>query len=317
MFQRSTIQFAVRCDSPGGGALKLRHYFEHVLASEVGDLAAAYMPEDTLWSAANPWNMHRNRVSHSIDWQRVAVMVISGWGWDRFVPERFHCAPPFRVVYLVQSFDRIDPCDSQFRYLAHPAIRICVSAPLETALRALDVANGPIHTIPAGIDLSELQAPDVRDIDILILGLKRPDMARTLKTLAERAGLRVTSLVEQVARGMFLEAMARARIVVCLPGGREGFYLPALEAMALGALTICPDAGGNDYCVDGVNCLKPDYRIDALMGALQEAAGMPDWRTKAMRDNARSTAEKHDLRHERVTFQRLLREIMPAAGSGE
>ena len=313
---RSIVQFAVRSDSPGGGSLKLRHYFEHVLASEFGARAEAYLPDDTRWNGANPWTVHRRRVTHSVDWSRVAVMVISGRGWDRFIPERFHGAPPFHVVYLVQSFERIDPSDSQFRHLAHPAIRICVSAPLEKALRALEVANGPIYTFPAGVDLAELQAREARDIDILILGLKRPDMARSLKTLAERAGLRATLLMKQLAREVFIEALSRARIVVCLPASREGFYLPALEAMALGALTICPDAGGNDYCVDRVNCFKPAYRLNALMNGLKEAAGKPDWRAKAMSDNARVTASRHDLRHERAKFQRLLREIMKARGPG-
>ncbi len=43
---------------------------------------------------------------------------------------------------------------------------------------------------------------------------------------------------------------------------------------------------------------------------------MTDWRAKAMCDNARVTASRHDLRHERAMFQRLLREIMKARGPG-
>ena len=105
----------MRSDAPGGGALKLRHYFEHVLSSELAEHACLYMPEDTAWSAANPWSAYRSRVSRSIDWESVAVRVISGWGWDRFIPARYHEAPPFRVIYLVQSFDRArkDPADTR------------------------------------------------------------------------------------------------------------------------------------------------------------------------------------------------------------
>ena len=105
----------MRSDAPGGGALKLRHYFEHVLSSELAEHACLYMPEDTAWSAANPWSAYRSRVSRSIDWESVAVRVISGWGWARFIPARYHEAPPFRVIYLVQSFDRArkDPADTR------------------------------------------------------------------------------------------------------------------------------------------------------------------------------------------------------------
>ena len=147
-------------------------------------------------------------------------------------------------------------------------------------------------------------------------GRSLSEMTRAGLPVPDRAGLRATLLMKQLAREVFLEALARSRIVVCLPASREGFYLPALEAMALGALTICPDAGGNDYCVDRVNCLKPAYRLNALMNGLKEAAGMTDWRAKAMCDNARVTASRHDLRHERAMFQRLLREIMKARGPG-
>lgn len=311
---RSSVQFAVRSDSPGGGALKLRHYFEHVLASELAEHSFVYMPEDTKWGDSNPWSRYRARVSHSINWASVAIAVISGWGWDRFIPKRFQEAPPFRVVYLVQSFDRIDPEDSQFRHLANPAIRICVSAPLEDALRRANVANGPIHTIPACIESPRLSAMDARDLDVLIVGYKRPDIAGSVARQLNSSGVRAELLMERLGREGFLQMLARARTVVCLPARVEGFYLPALEAMAIGALTVCPDVRGNDYCLDGFNCLKPAYRVEALVGAAKEAATMPAARIAAIREGARVTVAGHDLSHERSKFQTLLREILRGEG---
>ncbi len=249
MTSRSTIQFAVRCDAPSGGALKLLHYYEHALASEFGRHVIAFMPRDTDWSDSNPWIAYRRRVTHSIHWDSVAVVVISGWGWDRFIPKRFHAVPPFRVVYLVQSFEGIDPRDSRFRHLSNPAVRLCVGAPLERALRATRAANGPVHTIPAGLDLSAVPARRHHDLDILIVGWKRRDIAGRVAKLLNISGLRAELLTEMVSRGKFLERLAAARVVVCLPAKVEGFYLPALEAMAAGALTVCPDVRGNDYCV--------------------------------------------------------------------
>ena len=311
---RSSVQFAVRADSPGGGALKLRHYFEHVLASEMAERALLYMPEDTEWSDGNPWFRYRNRVRHLIDWSTVAVAVISGWGWDRFIPKRFHEAPPFRVVHLVQSFDRIEPKDSQFRHLANPAMRICVSAPLEDALRRANVANGPILTIPACIESLEFSTGDRRDLDVLIVGYKRPDIAGSVARLLDDSGVRTELLMETLGRKSFLETLGRARIVVCLPSMVEGFYLPALESMAVGALTVCPDVRGNDYCLHGVNCLKPPYRVEAIVGAVKEAAAMPAARIAAIRDGARVTVGRHDLALERSNFQGLLREILVGKG---
>ena len=312
---RSTIQFAVRCGAPSGGALKLRHYFEHALASPILGHAAVHMPADTRWSAANTWIRHRDRVTDDIDWPTVRVVVISGWGWDRFIPQRFHKAPPFQVVYLVQSFGRIDPRDSQFRHLANPAIRICVSRPLEAELRRLDVANGPIHTIPAGIETSVFPAPRRRNVDVLIVGFKMPTIARGLAASLAQSGIAATMLMEKGPRGDFLELLGRARVVVCLPAVREGFYLPALEAMAVGAVTVCPDARGNDYCEDGVNCFQPEYRVDALAAAAVEATKLPWTQAAKIRREAFATARRHDYAVERRRFQAVLRDALRAPGT--
>lgn len=313
---RSKVQFAVRCDGPSGGALKLRHYFDHVVASELAERVRLYMPEDTKWGDDNPWHAHRARVSDSIDWASAAVVVISGWGWDRFIPRRFHEAPPFRTIYLVQSFDRIDPDDSQFRHLANPATRICVSVPLGDELQRTSIVNGPVHTIPAGIEPIGSDVVGMRDPGVLIVGYKRPDIAESVARALAATGLQVELMMETIPREAFLRALGRARTVVCLPAPVEGFYLPALEAMAAGALTVCPNVRGNDYCVDGVNCLKPPYRVEALVGAAKAAETMPATRIADIRERARITVSDHDLAKERSRFQGLLREILGDRNAG-
>ena len=151
---------------------------------------------------------------------------------------------------------------------------------------------------------------EARDLDILIVGYKKPDVAGSVARLLDTSGLRVEVLTETASREAFLQMLSRARTVVCLPATVEGFYLPALEAMAVGALTVCPDVRGNDYCVDGVNCLKPPYRVEALAGAAKEAATMPAARIAAISEGARATVTDHDLAHERSKFQTLLRDIL-------
>jgi len=49
----------------------------------------------------------------------------------------------------------------------------------------------------------------------------------------------------------------RAKVFIKLSNS-EGFCLPALEAMASGCLVITKDMGGNDFCLDGINCIKRD-----------------------------------------------------------
>ena len=52
----------------------------------------------------------------------------------------------------------------------------------------------------------------------------------------------------------------------------EGFYLPALEAMALGSLVICPDCIGNrSFCLPGRNCFRPNYDLNSVIDSVQSA----------------------------------------------
>ena len=298
------ILFADQSSRPSGGTLKLRHYFEHAL-SLFPQTTKIYMPEDTLWTPCNLFAPHRNSVIHNIDWQTVSVMVISGWGWERFVPRNFHVAPPFQVIYLVQSFNKFRPQDSRFPGFANPAIRICVSEPLSTKLQNLGIANGPVHTIPVGIDVDQLQITGEisagRDTDVLIIGLKNPQIGKLIAEEAKPLGIRVRLLTELLSRENFLQQIAHARIVICLP---------ALEAMALDSLVIVPQVIGNSYCIDGFNCIVPEYDVHGIIGAIKLAIGLSPSKSTEMINNAKKTALKHNLQRERSAFQEILKDAV-------
>ena len=304
------ILFADQSSRPGGGTLKLRHYFEHAL-SLFPQKTNIYMPEETQWTLCNLFTPHQNRVIRNIDWETVSVMFISGWGWDKFIPAKFHARPPFQVIYLVQAFNKFRPQDSRFAGFANPAIRICVSEPLSTKLKSLGIANGPIHTIPAGIDVDELQTTgdisDSRDIDVLIVGLKNPQIGKLIVEECRTLSIRVRLLTELLPREDFLQQIAHARIVVCLPAAIKGFYLPALEAMAIGSLVIVPPVVGNSYCVHGFNCIVPEYNVNEIIEAIKSALGLSLSKRKELIENAKTTAQKHSLSKERAAFHEILK----------
>ena len=303
------IVFADQSSRPSGGTLKLRHYFEHTL-SLFPQMTTIYMPKETRWTPRNLFTPHRHRVIHNIDWETVSVMFISGWGWEKFIPTRFHEKPPFQVIYLIQSFNKFRPRDSRFPGFANPAIRICVSEPLSTKLKTLCIANGPIYTIPAGIDVDQLQITEEisgrRDTDILIVGFKNSQIGKIIAQQARTLGIRVCLLTELLPREEFLQQIAHARIVICLPAAIEGFYLPALEAMAIG---IVPPVVGNSYCVHGFNCIVPEYDVNGIIRAIKFALGMSPSKSKELIENANMTAQKHSLSKERAAFHGILKNV--------
>ena len=68
--------------------------------------------------------------------------------------------------------------------------------------------------------------------------------------------------------------------------------------------------GATTIVWDGVNCLKPAYRIEALVRAAKEAADMSMTQAAMIREGGRATALQHDSVHERSKFQALLRDLI-------
>jgi glycosyltransferase involved in cell wall biosynthesis len=106
---------------------------------------------------------------------------------------------------------------------------------------------------------------------------------------------------------LFLEQLKNSELVITLPHEQEGFFLPALEAMAMGCIVICPDCIGNQsFCLDGVNAFRPDYCLDAILQATLQALALPESRKQALLKESLRTVENHSLNKERSTFHSLL-----------
>ncbi len=93
---------------------------------------------------------------------------------------------------------------------------------------------------------------------------------------AGRAGRRVELLDTRIPRDQLLDWLARARVAVLVPNPEEGFYLPAIEAMALGTLMVLPDCLGNRFfCEPGVNCFRPPWEVGAIVAQAEQALTVP------------------------------------------
>jgi len=216
-------------------------------------------------------------------------------------------------VNLIQHVWHADPEDKlgRHRFLPFKAIRICVSPEVTRALEDTGRVRGPIFTIPDAIDLERLAGharPEPRDIDVLVFANKQPERGHAI--LSRLAGAGRTHIVDSRSpQAEVLDLMARAVVTVFVPNPREGFYLPALEGMALRTLVVCPDCVGNrSFCRDGENCFRPAYDEDAIVAAAEEAHARRDdlgW----MLDNATDTARAHDLRDERAAFLEILNRV--------
>ncbi len=294
-----------------GGHLKVWNYFNHVKAAP-GWQAEAYFSPESRWDASNPWFGVHEEILPTWEPHTADALFLGGHDW-RMIPPAECNRFPKPIINLIQHVHHADPAHPLSAFLGHRAVRICVSAEVHNALLATGRVNGPIFTIPNGIDPGTLPVPPgERTVDWLVCGLKE-NASTVARSLANRMQAtdgwgRVEALTKLLPRAEFLTAMARARRVVLLPRATEGFYLPALEAMTLGCLVICPDCVGNrSFCRDGFSASVPvSGSEDDIFAALEHVHRLTPDQTAAIVANAHATAAEHTLARERAACHELL-----------
>jgi hypothetical protein len=240
---------------------------------------------------------------------------LAGFDWESVAAsERDHFPRP--IINLVQGLSHSDPQDTKFGFLGHRAIRICCSPETADALRATGRVNGPIFTIANGIDMRLLPVPAphaARQFDLLIVGVKAPRLARNLACALnlQYPSIQVLSVTEPLPRSAFLKALGAARTALLLPQPKEGFYLPALEAMMLRTIVLCPDVGGNrSFCRNGETAIVPSrYDLSALLAAVERVIALDEPAREALITRAAAIAGSYGLSRERAAFHNILNEI--------
>ncbi|MDP9365636.1 MAG: glycosyltransferase [Chloroflexota bacterium] len=293
-----------------GGQLKVWDYFNHVLASPAFTPRIGFSPRSN-WDHTNPWLNARDYVVDSWRSVRPDVFFVAGRDW-RMLDEHPAAAADIPVVNLVQHVRHANEESTRFEFLQRKAIRVCVSEEVATALRETRLARGPLIVIPNGLDLDDLPGHDERapGVDALVVALKQPELGEELGRRLRRPGRSVDVLATRLPRPNFLARLRGARTTVFLPNRTEGFYLPALEGMALGTIVVCPDCVGNrSFCLPGHNAFRPDYALEEVVGAAESALTLPTERAEELRANARQTAEAHSLHRERKAFLDVLDDV--------
>jgi glycosyltransferase involved in cell wall biosynthesis len=286
-----------------GGHGKVFDYFRHACA-HAGTLPRIHFTRDSV-GTDNPW--HRAGVVADAEWNPDAAgaLFLGGMDWLA-VPGDRNDRP---VINLVQHVRHADPAQPLRAFLSRRAVRICVSAPVAAAIEATGEVNGPVIVIDAGLELpARARAIDQVAGRIFIAAAKQPELGRAVAARLADAGHDVDLCVDWTSRAAFLDRLGAAERAVMLPFATEGFFLPGLEAMALGCASVVPDCVGNrGYLAPGVNALAPALDADAVLGAVIELDD-PVLRVR-LADAGRATAARFDLARERRLFHAVLDDL--------
>ena len=160
------------------------------------------------------------------------MLFLGGINWE-LVPD----TSGKTVVNLIQGLNHADSrYPKLLRFLRNFAHRICVSPQVLDAIRPY--AAGPLVLIRNGIPLERCRRRCTDAGSVVIVARKRAEFGEALRERMVRTGNRVEVLITWTPRETFLARLGTADIFVGLPYQAEGFYLPALEAMASGCAVV-------------------------------------------------------------------------------
>ncbi|WP_413166747.1 glycosyltransferase family 1 protein [Capilliphycus salinus ALCB114379] len=297
-----------------GGHLKVWDYFNHVLRSPNYTPYIYFYSAPTVWDSSNPWSKTDSSLILSQPLDHPDLIFLDGMDWQQLHPsERENSAIP--ILNLIQHIRHADPNNARYSFLKYKAIRICVSEEVKTHLIESGCVNGPLFVIPNHLETASFPKaiiPENKKIDLLIAALKEPSMGLELKQQLENRGKQVQLLTHPLPRREYLNQINQAKITIFLPNSREGegFYLPALEGMALRTLVICPDCIGNrSFCLPGYNCFRPEYKIEKILSAIDRALQLSQSQVKQILSNAQQTVSEHSLFREQKAFLDILENI--------
>lgn len=283
-----------------GGHGKVFDYFRHAQAHPATRARIHFTAESI--DTDNPWTRHGAVGEPAWAPETADALFLGGMDWNALSGHAV--AGP--VINLVQHVRHADPAQPLRAFLRRRAIRICVSTPVAEAILGTGEVNGPVFVIEAGLELPALPAPPSQHPDrVFIAAAKQPGLGRALAERLRAANREVDLCIDWTARADFLARLAAAGRAVMLPFPTEGFFLPGLEAMALGCATVVPDCVGNRaYLEPDGNALVPALDLDALVAAV-DALDDPALRAR-LTSRGRDTAARFSLDAERRAFHGIL-----------
>lgn len=298
-----SIYFYRKIDRFTGGHMKVRDYYDH--ASRLGYRAAVYLSPD---GRANQilFGEHDELLQLWKPWE-ADILFVEGLDWLALVPfiDRVRDIP---VINLVQHPRHFDQHTLRNRFLPYPAHRIYVSSELAELAETHDPRPTGTHTtILNGIAPVAGRESSLREIDCLVYGVNAPKMASQIAGRARQAGKKVHLHDRWEDREHVLELFSNSTVTIMLPEKREGFFLPALEAMSAGCLVICPDCLGNrSFSIDEQTCLVPAHDLESIWQTYRRALKLQKSQRKALVQRAMAKSAEYTLARERDQFNQLL-----------
>ncbi len=314
---------------PVGGVIKVLDYARHMIdlgRQPVIVSGEPLRPESPLFDIARLRTLiPSNGVAHVLTTEfgvERTDMVLFSWPRQygtiaaRLAPD----VPHARIIHLIQNVRHANPAfigGLARRLLARPMTRISTNGFVAGAIRPYAHEDSIQAVAPIGHDLEFFHTTRSGGFD------QQQPLRVAYTTWKSRLGDQLAAatagggayafrrLGHEVAWPDLRDLYRWADVFLGTPLAEEGSYLPALEAMAAGALVIMPDAVGNrTYARFGETCVEAQLDDpDSYLDALEQIRRWPPGEIEAMRSAAQAAAAGHSLDEERTAVREVLDQI--------
>ena len=297
------ILFVKKSGRMSGGHIKFHDYFAHCIRHP-GLEPYIYLAYERTSDAGAIWDADRERIVPTLDLEPYDAVFIDGRDWELLPPSVENNK---NIIHLIQDFRHGDRSDPRFSYLSRRALRICISPELAEAVRPH--ACGPVAVIPNGVDTTTFSPAAKEPSSVLVWARKDRELGKSLRAVLAERGVSVRLLTRPVERREFAKLLAVSDVFVGITKEREGFFLPALEAMSSGCAVVCADAVGNrGYCIDRETCRTASFGdLDDHVRLVQELLADRQ-QLDALRARGLATARAYTLEREQALFHQVVEE---------
>lgn len=292
-----------------GAHHKTYDFFQHVSANKKF-IPIVVFDSESQWHDGLPWYQHFSNMPtlDSLTIKPDIFFLNSGKDWLR-ISQHIDIPSSTPIISPVNHFKAVNPKHPAYELLSKKAIRICPSPELYQAVKNHPNTNGPCLYVPNGVYvMQELKSINiVKDIDLLIVGQKNPDMATELMNHLSQLDLKIDCIDYWIDRNEFQNKIAKSKISIHLPKKIEAHYIPAIESMMLNSLVIMPNCIGNEtYAKHKKNCIITQYDIESIYNCLKNTLELPSEDLERIITQARRDAQFFNVEREKMRINQAL-----------
>ncbi|VAW49254.1 hypothetical protein MNBD_GAMMA03-10 [hydrothermal vent metagenome] len=291
-----------------GAQVKTRDYFDFINAHPNYKASICFHPnslwsQDVLWSKENVGKLGKMLENPDI------YLLKGGNDWLVFdkLNKRNKVIP---VISPIVNYRILDSTHKSNALLKNRAIRVCPNPDLANRVKNNINTKGPVYCIPHGVNVSNVKLIDyqLRNIDLTIIAIKNPLLGMQVYHYFNKYfEIKIKLIDKYTSHDEFLKNLSNSKIALHLPKNKETYYLPGLESMGLGAITIMPNCLGNIYySINKVNAFICKYQIRDVFKTVIDVLALDLYSMKKISKLGIEQSKSFSLEEEMKLWHKLL-----------